>query len=102
MPGSSGTSRSWWWTGAGRATMPKADANRASTLVADPDAAATIAAIECFNAAFGRHDVDAIMAAMTDDCIFESTSPPDGRRFEGQADVRAAWAGFFRSSPDAT
>src|SRR5581483_8208881 len=63
--------------------------------------AATIAAVERFNEAFNRHDVDAIMAAMTDDCVFESTSPPDGRRFEGQAAVRAAWEGFFRSSPDA-
>ena len=26
---------------------------------------------------------------MTDDCIFESTSPPDGGRFEGQDAVRA-------------
>ena len=27
-----------------------------------------------FNEAFNRHDVDAVMAAMTDDCVFESTS----------------------------
>ena len=42
------------------------------------------------------------MAAMTDDCVFESTSPaPDGQRFAGQAAVRAVWDDFFRSSPDA-
>jgi ketosteroid isomerase-like protein len=80
--------------------MPRADTT--STLATDPETAATIAAIERFNVAFNRHDVDAIMAAMTDDCLFESTSPPDGGRFEGQAEVRAVWEGFFQSSPDAT
>ena len=63
---------------------------------------ATLAAIERFNAAFNRHDVDAIMAAMTDDCVFESTGPsPDGGRFEGQAAVRAVWEELFRGSPTA-
>lgn len=68
-----------------------------------PDRApATLAAINRFNAAFNRHDVDAIMAAMTDDCVFENTyPPPDGRRFEGQAAVRGAWEELFRASPDA-
>ena len=64
--------------------------------------AATVAAIERFNEAFNRHDVDAVMAAMTDDCVFESTyPPPDGERFEGQAAVRAFWERFFQSSPRA-
>ena len=67
----------------------------------DTAEAATLAAIERFNEAFNRHDVDGVMAAMTDDCVFESTSPPDGGRFEGQAAVRAVWEGFFGSSPDA-
>lgn len=64
--------------------------------------AATLAAVERFNAAFSRHDVDAIMAVMTEDCIFESTRPaPDGERLEGQAAVRAYWQDFFRRSPQA-
>jgi ketosteroid isomerase-like protein len=61
----------------------------------------TAAAVERFNDAFNRHDVDAVMAAMTDGCVFESTSPPDGDRFEGAAAVRSAWEGFFASSPTA-
>ncbi len=62
----------------------------------------TITAIERFNDAVNRHDVDATMAAMSEDCIFENTSPaPDGTRYEGQAAVRAFWEEFFRSSPQA-
>jgi ketosteroid isomerase-like protein len=61
----------------------------------------TIAAVERFNEAFNAHDVDAVMAAMTDDCVFDSTSPPLGERHEGAAAVRAAWEGFFASSPTA-
>jgi ketosteroid isomerase-like protein len=63
---------------------------------------ATRSAIEAFNDAFGRHDVDAIMRLMTDDCVFENTFPaPDGRRYEGQADVRSFWETFLASTPSA-
>jgi ketosteroid isomerase-like protein len=63
----------------------------------------TQAVIERFNEAFARHDVDAIMALMNDDCVFENTFPaPDGERYEGQAEVRRFWEAFFRSSPRAT
>jgi ketosteroid isomerase-like protein len=65
------------------------------------DSAATAAAVDTFNEAFNRHDVDAVMAAMTQDCVFESTSPPFGERHEGQAAVRAAWESFFGSTPTA-
>ena len=58
--------------------------------------------IDRFNEAFNRHDVDAIMALMTDDCVFEDTQPrPDGTRYEGQAAVRGYWERFFASSPTA-
>lgn len=68
----------------------------------DSDAVATLAAVERFNDAFNRHDVDAVMAAMTDDCVFENTSPfPDGTRIEGQSAVRAYWEKFFQGSPTA-
>lgn len=62
----------------------------------------TIEIIERFNEVFNQHDVDAIMAAMTDDVVFENTVPvPDGERFAGQAAVRDFWERFFRSSPSA-
>jgi ketosteroid isomerase-like protein len=63
--------------------------------------AATIAAVDAFNEAFNGHDIDAIMARMTDDATFESTSPPAGERHEGAAAVRAAWEAFFAASPTA-
>lgn len=62
----------------------------------------TYATIQRFHDAFNRHDVDAIMALMTDDCIFENTyPPPDGERYEGQAAVRAFWERLFTESPQA-
>jgi ketosteroid isomerase-like protein len=72
---------------------------------ANPDsrAEATIAAIGNFHDAFNRRDVDAVMAAMTDDCIAELPYPPlDGVRYEGARAVRTAWQTFFTSSPGAT
>lgn len=58
--------------------------------------------IEHFNAAFNKHDVDAVMNLMTEDCVFENTNPsPDGTRIEGSAEVRAFWNKFFAANPDA-
>jgi ketosteroid isomerase-like protein len=67
----------------------------------DAMTAATHAVVDGFNAAFNRHDVDAVMDTMTDDCVFESTSPPDGERHVGSSAVRAAWDTLFASSPSA-
>ena len=68
----------------------------------DPQTAATLDVIERFNVAFNRHDVDAVMALMTDDCLFENTFPsPDGERYQGQAAVRAFWQQFFDGSSTA-
>jgi uncharacterized protein (TIGR03086 family) len=55
-----------------------------------------------FGAAFNGRDLDAIMAWTTPDCVFESTAPPDGRRYEGQAAVRAAWEDLFAQSVEAS
>jgi ketosteroid isomerase-like protein len=63
--------------------------------------ATTLAAVAAFNQAFNDHDVDAVMAHMTEDAVFESTSPPAGERHEGARAVRAAWEAFFAASPKA-
>jgi ketosteroid isomerase-like protein len=62
----------------------------------------TLAAVHRFNQAFFSQDIEGVMAAVTDDCIFENTFPaPDGTRYEGKEAVRVAFEEFFRSSPDA-
>jgi ketosteroid isomerase-like protein len=62
----------------------------------------TQAVVDAFNAAFNRRDVDAVMALMTDDIVFENTyPPPDGERYVGQAAVRAFWERFFADAPNA-
>lgn len=55
-----------------------------------------------FNDAFNRHDVDAMMELMSDDCVFENTAPaPDGTRYAGKQAVTQFWHDFFRDSPHA-
>ncbi len=62
----------------------------------------TLATVEQFNDAVNRHDVDGMMAVMTDDCIFDNTRPaPDGERLVGQSAVRAFFTAFFARSPAA-
>ena len=62
----------------------------------------TLAAVEKFNAAINKHDINAVMNAMTEDCVFDNTNPPpDGTRFVGASAVRAFWEKFFVSNPDA-
>jgi ketosteroid isomerase-like protein len=64
--------------------------------------AATLAAVEAFNAAFARHDVEAVMLCVTGDCVFENTFPsPDGTLYVGALAVRGAWSRFFASTPSA-
>lgn len=68
----------------------------------NPAATTTLRVIKQFNKAFNRHDVDGIMALMTDDCVFENTEPrPDGKRYVGQAEVGGYWKRFFSRSPQA-
>lgn len=63
---------------------------------------ATVDAVDRFNEAFNRHDVNAVMATMTSDCVFDSTRPPpDGERIVGQTAVRVFWEAFFARSPQA-
>jgi len=72
----------------------------AASSSATPSAAVgTAGVIDAFNSVFSTGDVDAIMALMTDDVVFESTGPaPDGLRFEGAAAVRKVWVELFGST----
>ena len=58
--------------------------------------------VDHFNEAFNRHDPDAVASLLTDDTVFEDTSPvPDGSRIEGKAAVAEFWRGWFERNPDA-
>ncbi len=61
----------------------------------------TLRVIEDFAAAFDAKDIDRIMSHMADDCVFESTSPPDGERHVGHNAVRAAWQRLFADAAHA-
>jgi steroid delta-isomerase-like uncharacterized protein len=63
----------------------------------------TIADLEAFfDHGWNRHDVDALMTFMADDCVFEGATGPDvcGTRYEGRERVRAAFARVFAAVPD--
>jgi len=62
---------------------------------------ATRTAIDKFNEAFNRRDADGLAACLTEDTVFEDTSPaPDGR-IEGKSAVVEFWRGWFVRNPDA-
>ena len=62
----------------------------------------TRTAINSFNEAFNRHDADALAAFLTEDTVFEDTSPaPDGRRIDGKTAVVDFWRGWFARNSDA-
>ena len=59
--------------------------------------------LDRFADAWNRHDLDALMSMMTDDCVFQASAGPqvDGTRSEGPSAVRAAFAAVFEAFPDA-
>ena len=64
--------------------------------------ASTLATLARFNAALERRDIDGCLAEMTEDTVFENTSPaPDGERYEGIAALREFFTRFFEANPRA-
>lgn len=54
------------------------------------------AVVKAFGDAWAAHDLDAAIALATDDCLFDSTGPsPDGARYVGHEEIRAAWQPIF-------
>lgn len=52
--------------------------------------------VEIFGQAWVDHDLDAAIALITDDCVFDNTDPaPDGTRHVGPDAIRAAWKPIF-------
>lgn len=52
---------------------------------------------------WNRHDADALMAFMSDDCIFEASAGPEicGTGYAGREAVRAGFAEVWATFPDA-
>ena len=63
----------------------------------------TVEHLQAFADAFNRHDVDAIMSLMTEDCVFEASSGSDvcGAASIGREAVRAAFCEVWATYPDA-
>src|SRR4029450_1856829 len=59
--------------------------------------------LDRFADAWNRHDLDALMSMMTDDCVFEASTgrQANGHCSEGKQAVRAAYAAVFETYPDA-
>jgi steroid delta-isomerase-like uncharacterized protein len=63
----------------------------------------TTESLAAFADAWNRHDVEALMSFMTDDCVFESSAGSDacGTRSSGREAVRAAFEDVWAVFPDA-
>lgn len=63
----------------------------------------TTQALQAFADAWNRHDVDALMSFMTEDCVFESSAGAQacGNRYVGRQAVRASFAEVWAVFPDA-
>jgi steroid delta-isomerase-like uncharacterized protein len=59
--------------------------------------------LQAFADAWNRHDVEALMSFMTDDCVFEASAGPDvcGARAQGREAVRSAFSEVWATFPDA-
>jgi ketosteroid isomerase-like protein len=59
-------------------------------------------AVERYHDALNRRDIDAAVAAFTDDGLIDCTPPPDGERYEGAAGIRALFRQLFDSEGERT
>lgn len=63
----------------------------------------TVADLQAFADAWNRHDADALMGFMTDDCVFEASAGQEvcGTSYLGREAVRAGFSDVWRIYPDA-
>jgi steroid delta-isomerase-like uncharacterized protein len=69
----------------------------------DATAEVTTEFLQAFADAWNRHDVDALMSFMAQDCVFDASAGLDayGARYEGREAVRAGFADVWAVFPDA-
>jgi len=67
------------------------------------NATVTVEVLYAFTDAWNRHDIEALMSFMTDDCVFESSAgvDPSGTRYAGSEAVRTGFAEIWAIFPDA-
>lgn len=63
----------------------------------------TTATLQAFSDAWNRHDLEALMSFMADDCSFHAVAGPDlmGRSFVGREAVREGFQLAWQTFPDA-
>ena len=74
-----------------------------STSASNASAEVAAETLAAFADAWNRHDVDALMSFMTEDCVFEASAGSDvcGTRYVGVDAVRAGFAEVWATFPDA-
>lgn len=63
----------------------------------------SIEVLKAFADAWNRHDIDALMSFMTDDCVFESSAGPEvwGMSWTGHDAVKSGFRQVWATYPDA-
>ncbi len=63
----------------------------------------TVADLQAFADAFNRHDADALMRFLTDDCVFDASAGAEacGTRYVGKEAVQAGFTEVWATYPDA-
>lgn len=71
--------------------------------MADPQSGVGVQTLIDFGQAWNRHDIDALMAFMADDCEFHAVAGPElmGRSFIGRQAVREGFQLAWQTFPDA-
>lgn len=71
--------------------------------MSEPDSSHLQALLKSFGQAFNRHDADALVSMMTEDCVFRMAmgTAPGGNEVKGREAVREAFLQTFANFPDA-
>lgn len=82
---------------------PDVTGNSQMSTSAPASSAATVATLAAFSEAWNRHDIDALMSFMTEDCVFETAAGDDacGSRHVGLEAVRRAFESAWKTVQDA-
>jgi ketosteroid isomerase-like protein len=86
------------WTAVTHKSCIAAEENNSQVQAYTAETLANAEGFAAFNKAFMSGDVDGVMAAMSDDPIFDAPNPqPDGTCFKGTTLVRLVWEMVFKA-----